>query len=84
MNRNGQTLFWAVVIGIMIVAAGMLFLNFVKPEVDNARASDALDCSNLTISDGAKLTCLGADAAVPYFIIVVLAAAGGYITSKFI
>jgi len=81
--RKGQTLFWSVVVAAMIFLAGMLFLNFLKPEVTNTRAIDALDCTNLSISDGAKLTCLGADATIPYIMIIILGAAGGYIASRF-
>ncbi len=84
MNSKGQSLLFAVVVGFMIFLAGMLFLNFIKPEVDNARAVTSLDCTNLSISDGAKLTCLGADAVVPYFIFIVLGTAGGYIVARFL
>lgn len=83
MNRNGQGMLWAIAVALLIFLAGMLFLNFIKPEVTNTRAADALDCGNISISDGAKLTCLGADIVVPYFIFIILGAAGGYIASRF-
>lgn len=84
MNKGGQTLFIAILVGVMIFIAGMVFMNYLGPEITNARAATALDCSNPAISDGNKLACLGVDLVVPYFIIIVISAAGGLITAKFL
>lgn len=81
MNKKGN-IGISIIVAIMIFMVGTVTVNILKPEIDNARAADALDCSNISISDGTKLTCLAVDATVPYFIVVVLAAAGGMITAR--
>ena len=80
MNSKGQTMFIAILIACMIFFAGVIVVNFLKDDITTAR--NALDCTNSTISDGTKLTCLGTDIVVPYFIIIFLSAAGGLIAAK--
>lgn len=82
MNNKGQ-LGISIIVAIMIFIVGMITINILKPEITTARASTALDCGNISISDGTKLTCLMVDFTIPYFFIVILAAAGGLIVSKF-
>ena len=85
MNKKGSGLGIAIIISIMFFIVGLTMINFITPEVTRTRASNALDCSNATgISDGNKLTCLAVDLVVPYFILLVFSAAGGYITAKFV
>lgn len=81
-NKRGQTLGVAIIISIFIFIVGMLTINIIKPEVTVARSPEVLDCSNASITDGNKLTCLAVDVVVPYFIILVLAIAGGIITAR--
>jgi len=73
----------AIVTAIVIFMVGMLVVNLVKPEITNARAVDALDCGNSSISDGTKLTCLAVDATLPYYILIIISAAGGLIVGRF-
>lgn len=82
MNRVGANLFVAILIAAMIFTSGMLFTNYLKDEVTTARSSSALDCSNSSISDGAKLTCLGTDLAIPIWIFWIIAAAGGAVAAR--
>lgn len=83
MNNKGQTtIFLSILMGVLFIAAGFLFVNHLKDDVTTARAVDQLDCTNLTISDGAKVTCLAADSAVPYFFIIVLGGAISTILAK--
>jgi hypothetical protein len=86
MNNKGQAggILIAVLIGIMIFMSGMLFINYIKDDVTTARSSSNMDCSNLNISDGAKVTCLGIDLLIPYFIVSVLSASGAVITARFL
>lgn len=85
MNTKGQGLILAVVMAVMIFMAGMLLTNFLKGEVTSARSSlTGLDCNNSTISDGNKVTCLGVDLVIPYFIWAVISVAGGIIISRFL
>jgi hypothetical protein len=82
MNNKSQAsgMGISVVIAIIIFMAGMLTINIVKPSVTDARTD--LSCSSASISDGTKLTCLIIDVVVPYFMIIVLSAAGGLITYR--
>lgn len=83
MNNRGQ-MGIAIVVAIMIFVVGMLTVNLIKPAVTTARGSTGLDCANTTnISDGTKLTCLAVDFTIPYFFIIIFAAAGGVITARF-
>lgn len=83
MNNKGQ-MGIAIITALMIFMVGVLVINILKPEIDNARSSSVgLDCTNSSgISDGTKLTCLAVDFVVPYFILIILSAAGGLITER--
>jgi len=89
MNNRGQILI-TIISGIMIFIAGMVFLNFLQPEVNTMMSESGLNCGNsssdpnLSISDGAKATCLIGEIVVPYFIIIVISVAGGVIVSRFL
>lgn len=85
MNKKGQGLGIAIIVAITIFIIGMMAVNFITPEVTRARGPTQLDCTNSTgISDGTKLTCLLVDTTVPYFFIIIFAAAGGLITKRFL
>ncbi len=71
----------AIVVAMFLFIIGMININFIKDEVTRTRGD--LNCSLTTISDGSKLTCLLTDLVIPYFIIIIISAAGGLITSKF-
>jgi len=74
----------AVILAIFIFLVGMININFIKDEVTRARNAANLNCSDDSISDGTKLTCLAVDIVVPYFIILILSASGGLIIAKFV
>jgi hypothetical protein len=90
INKKGQTgggsMGTAIIVALFLFIVGLMSVNFLTTEVTNARlAVTGLDCANVAgISDGNKLTCLAVDLVVPYFIILVFSAAGGYITAKFL
>ena len=81
MNNKGS-IFFGVIVALMLFVGGMLFANHVKDLITEDRNSNNLDCNNLSISDGTKLTCLGLDLVIPYLIIIILSAVGGAIMSK--
>ena len=83
MNKKGQAIL-PIISAIMIFIVGMLVVNLIKPEITTARSSTNLDCGNTSISDGQMMTCLAVDATIPYYIIIMLSAAGGLITARFI
>lgn len=94
MNNKGQTVFLGIVVAILLFLVGMVFINFISPEVANAQNETnynlpGLSCGtaadpNLTVSDGTKLTCLATEIVTPYYIIAILSVAGGAITILFL
>ena len=82
MNKKAQTFSFgiAIMVCIFLFMIGMMNVDFIKGEVTRARTG--LSCSDATISDGNKLTCLVVDVAVPYFIIIIFSAAGGLIVAR--
>ena len=80
MNKKGAGMFLVVIIAVMVFFAGMLIMNFIKPVVDDTRTN--LDCTNQSISDGAKLSCIGVDVSIPYFILVIVSVSVGIITAR--
>jgi hypothetical protein len=84
MNNKAQSnsLYFSIIVGIMLFLCGMILLNFIKPSIIDARTN--LDCTNSSITDGTKLTCLVVDSVMPYIILLIISLAGGYITEKFI
>lgn len=83
MNNKGQ-MGISVIIAMMIFLSGIIVINILKPDITLARnAATGLNCSGAdSISDGTKLTCLAVDLVIPYFILIILSAAGGMITNK--
>lgn len=84
INKKAQMgLGFAIIVAIVLFMIGMINVNFIKDEVTRARGSSQMNCSDSTISDGSKLTCLLIDIVVPYFIIIVISTTGGLITARF-
>ena len=83
MNKKAQSLMLAILAGVMIFVAGMLFLNHIKDDVSLTRTI-GMDCTNSSISDGAKVTCLGVDLVVPMVMITIVGVAGSAILSRFL
>lgn len=79
MNKKGG-LYLAFATGIIIFMLGMLFIPFIKDGVTDFRAN--IQCTNSSISDGTKLTCLYGDTVVPYFIITIISLLGGLLTNE--
>jgi len=80
MNNKGQTLFLSIVFAVFLFMCGMLIIDLIKPDITDARVN--LDCTNMSISDGVKVSCLATDIAVPYLFILVVSVAGGLIFSR--
>lgn len=85
MNNRGQ-IGISIIIAMMIFLSGIIVINILKPDITLARnTATGLNCSNATaISDGTKLTCLAVDLTIPYFIVIILSAAGGVVVSKIV
>lgn len=80
MNNKGQTTAMVILFAFFFFILGSLFLNFFPSLVDSARVN--LNCTDNTISDGSKLTCLMVDGFMPYVIICILSVIGGMIASR--
>lgn len=83
MNKRGNTIMIGIVVGIILFIAGFTFINFLTPEITNARLSTNLNCNNPNdISSGTKLGCLFVGLAVPLFISSILSFAGAAIAMR--
>lgn len=65
MNKRAS-IFLGVAIGLFIYIMGVMFIPFITDDITTTR--DDLDCTNTTISDGTKLSCLTVDLVLPYLI----------------
>lgn len=83
MNNKGQIFLVGLMLGIAAYMLAMAFIDPLSDVINEVRGTDQLDCSNSTISDGHKLTCLQVDLILPIFIGVCVGLAGAYITAKF-
>ena len=76
LNKRGN-FFFGFFIGIFIFIMGVLFIPYLTDDITTSRV--ALDCTNMSITDGTKLTCLGQDLVIPYIIWFFVSIALGYI-----
>lgn len=84
MNNKGQAALVGIMIGVMVFILAMIFIAPIGDVIDEVRGADQLDCSNSSISDGHKATCLIVDLFLPYFIAVVIAVGAGFMSARFI
>ena len=84
LSRKGQVALVALMIGVMVFVLAMIFIDPIKDVITESRGVTQLDCANASISDGTKATCLVVDLILPYFIVIVIAVGGAYITAKFV
>lgn len=79
--KRGQQLFFGLMISVMIWIAFSQLLGPVKSTLEDARATDQLDCTNTSISVGTKATCVVVDYTLFGWAIaiisLILGAAGG-------
>jgi NO-binding membrane sensor protein with MHYT domain len=81
-NKRGQSqVLFSILVACMLFFVGMIAVNFIKDDVTTSRTQNY--CSN-PITDGNKLMCIVIDFVVPYFIVFIIAVAGGLITDKFL
>lgn len=83
-NKKAQAGMVGLMIGIAIFMCAMIFIDPLSDVITESRAASQLDCSNTSISDGHKMTCLIVDLILPYFIAVVIAIAGAVIGARFV
>jgi len=76
MNNKGN-IFLGTFIAIFLFSMGVLFIPFLVDNVTIYRTD--MDCTNSTITDGTKLSCLQGDLIIPYAILFFSSIAIGYI-----
>ena len=65
---------------IIVFIMAVQFIDPIKDQIIDARAVDALDCTNSSISTGNKATCIVVDWTLPYFIAMIIAVGAGMLT----
>lgn len=83
MNSKGQSLIFAIMTAVVIFMAGMLILNHLMADVSIARTI-GISCDDTTISDGAKVTCIGIDFLIPILIVAIVSTSVGAILARFL
>ena len=83
MNNRGQTMGLAILSFLGVLIVGLMFVNFLMPEVTTFR-TDMSCASPDNISDGVKLVCLVGDTVVIYWIWAILSLSLGGIISRLI
>ena len=85
INKRGQgQILLTIIIAVAFFMFGILFVGLIMPDVSITKSMTKLDCSNMTITDGNKLACLGVDGVIPALIIALVIVGGGYIILKLI
>lgn len=80
MNKKGG-IFIGVIFALFFFMIGMVLVPLVKDGVSTQARTD-IGCTNSSISDGAKGTCLIVDVGIPYLMVVILTFVGGFIGSR--
>lgn len=75
-NKKGN-IFLGVTIALFLWISGVIILPFVLDDVDSFRT--AMECSDSSITDGEKISCLFGDALIPYYIWFFASLAIGYL-----
>ena len=88
-QRKGQTIFYTLMLGIVIVVLALAMTPVVQEFVTDARApSDdvgvGLDCANTTITNFNKAQCIMTDFGTPYFFLGLLGIAAAVIGARLI
>ena len=76
MNKR-VSIFFGVTIALFLYITGVLIMPFLVDDVTTFRT--VMECSDTSISDGSKLSCLFGDALIPYYIWFFISLAVGYL-----
>jgi len=94
MDKQGQVVFYTLMVGIVFVLLAIALAPVLKEFVDNARSdnfttsplapnnSTGLDCNNDAISKYDKATCVVSDLTLFHFIIGLVVLGGAIITAR--
>ena len=88
MNRNGQTFFVTLMLGVVVILLALSFAPVVNEFNDDSRntttrdGAPGLDCSNSSISDFDNAGCVGSDVTNASFIGILIAIGLAIIVGK--
>lgn len=83
-GKKGQVIFFAFMIGLVILILALAFSPILKTFVENAMNPSNLDCANESISNFDKATCVVTDLSLFHFIGGLIFIAGAILTAKII
>lgn len=97
LNNNGQVFFYSLMLGILVLVLALALSGPVKETVDSVRnqstsilytnqstSNPGLDCTNSSISNFDKATCVISDLSLFHFIGGLIMIAGAIMTAKLI
>lgn len=82
MNNKGQVMFYAFMIGLVIIVLALALAPVVKEQVDTTRNTDNLNCTNPDINNYDKAACYVADLTIFHFVGGLIFIAGMVIGAK--
>lgn len=82
MNNKGSVLFYGLMLGLTIIILGMALAPAVLESTNSTMSN--IDCSNSSISNFDKATCIATDITLPYFIGTLVLIGGAVITARII
>ena len=89
MNKKGQVIFYAFMIGLVIAILALALAPGVQESINLARnestdSSIGLDCDNESISNFDKAACTTVDITLPYFIGFLIFLAGAVVLGRMV
>ena len=81
-NRKGQVLFYAFMVGLVVIILALALAPAIKQSTDTARNTDNMDCDNSSISDFQKGACISTDMTLFYFVGGLIFIGGVIFTAK--
>jgi hypothetical protein len=81
-NKHGQVIAYTLMLGTVIIILALALAPVVKEQVDNSRNATNMDCSNASVSNFVKATCVISDISIFYFIGGLVFIAGAVITAR--
>ena len=89
MNKKGSVLVYGLMLGFVVLILALNLAPAVKTFVDDSMNTTTdsrvgLNCSNDSISDYDKATCVAVDASSFYFVGVLIFIGGAIVTARFI
>lgn len=82
MNKQGQVMFLGIMLCVVVIILALSFAPANKAVVDNTMNSSNLDCSNTSIDNYTKATCVATDLISPYYLAIGIGIGGLILAAK--